>query len=65
MRVWVGIDDTDSRKGMCTTYLAVIAMERIEEEVGKVIGLPRLIRLNPTIPYKTRGNGAVSFLVDA
>ncbi len=64
MRIWVGIDDTDSPKGMCTTYLAVLIMERIEKEVGKVIGLPRLIRLNPTIPYKTRGNGAVSFLVD-
>ncbi len=64
MRVWVGIDDTDSSKGMCTTYLAVLVMERIESELGKVIGLPRLIRLNPTIPYKTRGNGAVSFLVE-
>jgi len=64
MRVWVGIDDTDSSKGMCTTYLAVLAMERIEEEVGKVIGFPRLVRLNPTIPYKTRGNGAVSFLAE-
>jgi len=64
MRVWVGIDDTDSSKGMCTTYLAVLAMERIERELGKVIGFPRLIRLNPTIPYKTRGNGAVSFLAE-
>lgn len=64
MRVWVGIDDTDSSRGMCTTYLAVLAMERVERELGKVIGFPRLIRLNPTIPYKTRGNGAVSFLVE-
>lgn len=64
MRVWVGIDDTDSSKGMCTTYLAVLAMERIERELGRVMGFPRLIRLNPTIPYKTRGNGAVSFLVE-
>ncbi len=64
MRVWVGIDDTDSSKGMCTTYLAVLAMERVERELGKVIGFPRLIRLNPTIPYKTRGNGAVSFLAE-
>ncbi len=63
MRIWVGIDDTDSSCGMCTTYLAVLAMERIAE-IGEIVGLPRLIRLNPTIPYKTRGNGAVSFLVD-
>ena len=64
MRVWVGIDDTDSSKGMCTTYLATLLIERIERELGKVEGFPRLIRLNPTIPYKTRGNGAVSFLAD-
>jgi tRNA(Ile2)-agmatinylcytidine synthase len=64
MKVWVGIDDTDSNKGMCTTYLAVLIMERIEGEVGRVIGFPRLVRLNPTIPYKTRGNGAVSLLVE-
>lgn len=64
MRVWVGIDDTDSSKGMCTTYLATLIIERIEKELGRVEGFPRLIRLNPTVPFKTRGNGAVSFLVD-
>lgn len=63
MRVWIGIDDTDSRKGMCTTYLALILIDRLKE-VGEVVGFPRLIRLNPTIPYKTRGNGAVSFLAE-
>ncbi|MEM0351176.1 MAG: tRNA(Ile)(2)-agmatinylcytidine synthase, partial [Archaeoglobaceae archaeon] len=60
MRFWIGIDDTDSRKGMCTTYLALLLRDALRE-VGKSIGIPRLIRLNPTIPYKTRGNGAVSF----
>ncbi len=64
MKVWVGIDDTDSSKGMCTTYLATLIIERIEKDLGRVEGFPRLIRLNPTIPYKTRGNGAVSFLAD-
>ncbi len=64
MRVWVGLDDTDSKKGMCTTYLAKILMEKIQKENFNVIGLPRLIRLNPNIPFKTRGNGAVSFLVE-
>ncbi len=50
----VGIDDTDSLKGMCTTYLAAIISRELD-----VYGYPRLIRLNPNIPYKTRGNGAV------
>ena len=52
----VGIDDTDSTKGMCTTYLAA----KICHKLG-VTDLPRLVRLNPNIPYKTRGNGAVAF----
>jgi len=64
MRVWVGIDDTDSPKGMCTTYLAGAVIEEIGKNLGKILGFPRLIRLNPTIPYKTRGNGAVSILLD-
>ncbi len=64
MEVWVGIDDTDSKDGMCTTYLAKVLMEKIEEEGFSVLGLPRLIRLNPNIAFKTRGNGAVSFLVE-
>jgi len=51
----VGIDDTDSTKGGCTTHTVV--------EISKQTTLThlRLIRLNPNIPYKTRGNGAVSF----
>jgi len=26
----------------------------------ELIGFPRLIRLNPNVPFKTRGNGALS-----
>ncbi|MBD3388707.1 MAG: DUF1743 domain-containing protein [Candidatus Altiarchaeales archaeon] len=57
--MYVAFDDTDSRKGMCTTYLAARICHRIN-----IIGLPRLVRLNPNIPYKTRGNGAVAFRTD-
>jgi tRNA(Ile2)-agmatinylcytidine synthase len=55
----VGIDDTDSPKGMCTTYLATLLVKKL-----RVSELPKLIRLNPNIPYKTRGNGAVSFKIE-
>lgn len=46
---------------MCTTYLAV----KLIEEFGDrdLIGNPRLVRLNPNVPWKTRGNGAVSILL--
>lgn len=64
MKIWVGMDDTDSPDGMCTTYLALLTIEELEKEDFEIKGFPRLIRLNPTIPFKTRGNGAVSFLVE-
>lgn len=41
---------------MCTTYLPT---ELIRRTGLDVIGYPRLVRLNPNISYKTRGNGAV------
>jgi tRNA(Ile2)-agmatinylcytidine synthase len=43
---------------MCTTYLASELMLEFSEL--DVIGYPRLVRLNPNIPWKTRGNGAIS-----
>lgn len=55
--MYIGIDDTDSKKGMCTTYLALEVIKAFEEL--DVIGYPRLVRLNPNIPWKTRGNGAI------
>lgn len=65
MKIWIGIDDTDSPEGMCTTYLAVLVIEELEKRGIRTVGFPRLIRLNPTIPFKTRGNGAVSFMVES
>jgi tRNA(Ile2)-agmatinylcytidine synthase len=56
----IGIDDTDSEKGLCTTYLAAVLMERLSP-YGKIRGMPRLIRLNPCARYKTRGNAALAF----
>lgn len=55
----IGIDDTDSNEGMCTTYLGALLLEELQV-YGAVETLPLLIRLNPTIPYKTRGNAAVA-----
>ena len=57
--VYIGIDDTDSRSGMCTTYLVKVLVEKLIDLGVDLIGPPRLVRLNPNIPWKTRGNGAV------
>nr|MCR5853302.1 hypothetical protein [Methanophagales archaeon] len=60
----IGIDDTDSRKGMCTTYLCAVLVSEFRE-AGLSVSLPYLVRLNPCIPQKTRGNGAVCIDVSA
>ena len=64
MRFLVGIDDTDSSRGYCTTYLAYRIACDLRPEV-KVLAYPRLVRLNPNIPFKTRGNAAVCLQVEA
>ena len=56
----VGIDDTDSTKGMCTTFLAYMITEGLLKRGAKFLEYPRLVRLNPNVPWKTRGNGAVA-----
>ena len=58
--MWLGVDDTDSSQGMCTTYLAGDLIAAINKLGLDIIGMPRLIRLNPNIPWKTRGNGAIA-----
>ncbi|MBR1369633.1 tRNA(Ile2) 2-agmatinylcytidine synthetase [Methanocalculus chunghsingensis] len=57
--MWIGIDDTDSPEGMCTTYLGAVLARRLEASGIPVHSL-RLIRLNPTIIWKTRGNAAIA-----
>ena len=61
--IWIGIDDTDSRSGGCTTHVAQTIVKKLTDESHDIIGYPQLVRLNPNIPWKTRGNGAVSLQV--
>ncbi len=62
--MFIGIDDTDSERGLCTTYLAAVLMERLRP-LGEIVGRPRLIRLNPCARYKTRGNAALAFQIES
>ncbi len=55
----IGFDDTDSLKGNCTTYIATKIISRISTKVN-FLDYPRLIRNNPNVPWKTRGNGAIA-----
>ncbi len=63
MILHIGIDDTDSPNGMCTTYVGALIYRELSR-IADPIDLPRLIRLNPNVPYKTRGNGAVAMSFD-
>lgn len=54
----IGLDDTDSLRGGCTTWLATRVIQAFPEL--DLIGAPQLVRLNPNVPWKTRGNGAVA-----
>ena len=40
-----------------TTYLATEVIDAMRDH--DLIGLPRLVRLNPAVPWKTRGNAAL------
>ena len=59
----IGFDDTDSPKGMCTTFLAYKIVDLLRKQKTEFLDFPRLIRFNPNIPWKTRGNGAVSIRI--
>jgi tRNA(Ile2)-agmatinylcytidine synthase len=59
----IGIDDTDSPQGMCTTYLGAVLARRLIRDHMRVREA-RLVRLNPNVTWKTRGNAAVMLDVD-
>ena len=60
----IGLDDTDSRtQGMCTTYLAARVAESIVDAGGQVTRT-LLVRLNPAVKHKTRGNAALAIHTD-
>jgi len=59
----VAVDDTDSReRGMCTTYVGARLAERLDAAGGRV-RRRLLVRLNPAVKHKTRGNAAVALHV--
>jgi len=59
MSYLLGVDDTDSRFGHCTTHLGYLIVSELSRIGCTFSTYPRLVRLNPNIPFKTRGNAAV------
>jgi len=59
--VHIGLDDIDSHFGGCTTHLSYLIVKELLKTLNiEFIDYPNLVRLNPSIPFKTRGNGAVA-----
>jgi tRNA(Ile2)-agmatinylcytidine synthase len=58
--IHMGMDDIDSPKGGCTTHFASLLVEELDKHHVAWIDYPNLIRLNPNIPFRTRGNGSVA-----
>ena len=61
--LYIGVDDTDSPDGMCTTYLASQIINEFNDNGIELVDYPRLIRLNPFARHKTRGNGGVALKI--
>ena len=60
----IGLDDTDSReRGMCTTYVAATLAHAVEA-AGGTVERRLLVRLNPAVEHKTRGNAALAIHTD-
>lgn len=64
--VLIGIDDTDSYTGGCTTHVGYLLAKEVLRRWGEeaFLDFPRLVRLNPNIPFKTRGNAAVALALE-
>ena len=62
MELHIGIDDTDSIEGMCTTYLGALLSDELSKFATVIES--RLVRLNPNILFKTRGNAGVSLTIN-
>ena len=61
----VAIDDADSHMGGCTTYVTYRLLKDIIREFSEIeiADLPLLVRLNPYVPFKTRGNAATKLIL--
>ncbi len=63
---WIAFDDTDDYEKGCTTFVMYNFIKEFlkTRSEDRILGLPRLVRLNPYIPFKTRGgNAAVALKV--
>ncbi|NPA85632.1 MAG: DUF1743 domain-containing protein [Crenarchaeota archaeon] len=56
----VAIDSFDTPHAGCTTLTATLLALHLASQGFRMLDYPRLVRLNPAVPWKTRGNAAVA-----
>lgn len=60
-KLHLAFDDIDSPYGGCTTHAATHLLGLLQHRLNiELLDYPHLVRLNPSIPWKTRGNGAIA-----
>ncbi|NOZ88466.1 MAG: DUF1743 domain-containing protein [Crenarchaeota archaeon] len=59
----VGLDSFDTPLAGCTTHLASLLLGLALREGAEPADYPWLVRLNPAVPWKTRGNASVALLL--
>ena len=64
VKLHIGFDDTDSPNGGCTTHIAALLVEKLCSMKASFMDYPNLVRLNPNVPWKTRGNGALCLRIE-
>jgi tRNA(Ile2)-agmatinylcytidine synthase len=64
VKMHIGFDDTDSPRTGCTTYVAALLVDKLLKIGVNFTDYPNLIRLNPNVPWKTRGNGALCLRIE-
>ncbi len=65
MKYIIGVDDHDSPNRGCTTHFATNLIKILYKNKIKLLDFPYLIRLNPNIPWKTRGNASIKLIVES
>jgi tRNA(Ile2)-agmatinylcytidine synthase len=62
--VHIGLDDIDLYQFGCTTHAATYLIHELSKLLHiHLLDYLNLVRLNPSIPWKTRGNGAVAIRI--
>ena len=62
-KVILSFDDIDTLRGGCTTHFATKIIKIFLSRGWKLEDFPRLVRLNPDIPWKTRGNASIAIVL--